>query len=73
MLNEKPVFYLKVNAESDYSIFCIQHWVNIAILFNAKMIFVCDKSSLKKTILEKIDFKSNKYEFIQSEKKKLKS
>jgi len=72
MSNKKNIFYLKVNAETEYSIFCIRHWVNVATLLNAQIIFICDKHNLKKQIIKNINFKSVKYEFIQSEKRKLK-
>ena len=61
----KPVFYLKINRLADYTLPCIQHWVNI-IGSDANIVFVCDNPTLQHDVLKYIAFPSENYSFIPS-------
>lgn len=49
-------FYLKVNLELHFSFRCVQYWIDVAHKYGGGVIFVCDKSSLKKSIIERCHF-----------------
>jgi len=55
-----PVFYLKINLNTDFSIECFKHWVNIVEAYGADYYIVCDKEELK----EKVINDRNKDKFI---------
>ena len=55
-----PVFYLKINLKTDFSIECFNHWVDIVEASRANYYIVCDKEDVK----EKIINDKNKDKFI---------
>ncbi len=61
------VFYLKVNRENNYSLRCLQQWIDVVATFeNSKAYILCDRESLKNTINETIDFKNTDIQFLGS-------
>ncbi|WP_428058217.1 hypothetical protein [Candidatus Avelusimicrobium faecicola] len=67
-----PVFYLKVNRLADYTLPCIQHWINIINNTGADFYFLCDNKKLQNEILRWICFPNRNVKFISSWRKKLK-
>jgi len=69
LLIRPPVFYLKINLDSDFGIECFNHWVKIVEASRAEYYIVCDKEKLK----EKVINDENKDKFIPTsiEAKKL--
>lgn len=62
----QPIFYLKVN-KVDYRIYhLIQNWVDIIHFMNGQFVFVCDKPSVEKYIMEKVHFYTPHIPFIAS-------
>lgn len=64
----KPIFYLKVNCDNDFSLMCLQNWINIVDDFGADFYIICDKTNLKYKILKRISFKSENIKFLKSVK-----
>ena len=58
---------------SDYSILCIQHWIDVLHYIKADFYFICDNKQLEYRILEQVYFYSTDIKFILSMKKRLKS
>jgi hypothetical protein len=46
-----PVFYLKINLNTDFSIECFKHWTNIVEAAGADYYIVCDKAELKERVI----------------------
>lgn len=63
---DRPFFYLKVNANSLYTINCLQQWIKVVEALQADYIIICDKPELKKRILEKVHFRKRNVKFITS-------
>lgn len=64
------VWYLKINRRAEYTLKCIQNWINIAKEHHASVIFVCDRPRLKFDILRKCKFDGVRFCFIKSRKMK---
>lgn len=63
----KMIFYLKVNRDEGYTFRNLQHWVNIVeSIPYSRYYILCDKESLKQSIEEKVIFKTQEVEFLQS-------
>lgn len=64
------VFYLKVNQKENWSMKCLQHWVDtIETMPGSNRIFVlCDKEDVKGTVQEEICFGKVQISFLQSER-----
>lgn len=61
------IFYLKVNRDEGYTFRNLQHWVNIVESIPYSHYYIlCDKESLKQSIEEKVIFKTQEVEFLQS-------
>lgn len=63
-----PVFYLKVNRLADYTLPCIQHWINVINNMGADFYFLCDNKKLQNEILRWICFPNMNVKFISSSK-----
>ena len=50
MLDNKTVYYLKVNRNADYTIKCLRHWINIIDKLDSYYCIICDNKSLIKKI-----------------------
>jgi len=50
-MTTRPVFYLKINTNSDFSLACFWHWVDIVKEYGSDYIVVCDNNELKSIIL----------------------
>lgn len=68
----KPIFYLKINLETQYAFLCLQYWLNIIDILNGDFYIICDKPHLEVEILRNITFRSGRIKFIKSIKKTLK-
>jgi len=55
-----PVFYLKINLNTDFAIECFNHWVNIVEASGSDYYIVCDKEEL----IERVINDKNKDKFI---------
>lgn len=69
----QPVFYLKINRKADYTINCIQRWVNIAYNLKSDFYFICDNKQLEYDVLSHVVFPDIRVKFLRSERKELKS
>lgn len=67
-----PDIYLKVNADTDYSLLCIQQWLNVAACMNRNVYIVCDDKILENKVRRRCFFVKN-YQFIRSNKRKLRN
>ncbi len=65
---DKPVFYLKINRFESFTLFCIQHWINIVNEMNADFYIVCDNKKLEINVLKKIIFRNCNIKIIKSKK-----
>jgi len=45
-----PIFYLKINANTEFSIKCFEHWVEIVESFGSNYYVVCDNDDLRSKI-----------------------
>lgn len=64
------VMYLKINKNTDYSLKCLQHWINIAYHFNSDFYILCDNIKVKKSILKNIYFYNGNIKFLNSNRKR---
>lgn len=69
--SNRPIFYLKVNRQAEYTLMCIQHWLNILGRMNAKIYFVCDNVYLERDIVRALVFPLSDVEIIPSMRKRL--
>lgn len=69
--NYDEVFYLKINDVKEYSLRCLQKWIDIANEFSGKVYIVCDNDKVKKQILKDIVFYDDDVEFIGTRIKKI--
>lgn len=46
-----PVFYLKINLNTDFAVECFNHWTNIVEALGADYYIVCDKDELKERVI----------------------
>ena len=65
-INNKEIFYLKVNRNEAYSIRCLQHWIDIINEYKADFYIICDNKDLKLRILKQIRFKDKNIKFLKS-------
>ena len=70
--NNKRVFYLKVNRNTNYAFLCLQNWINVVNELNADFYIICDKRELELKILERICFKNKNIKFLKSYNTKIK-
>lgn len=63
--SENNIYYLKVNRVSDYSLPCIQNWVN-TIKTNGNIVFICDNKKLRYEIFKIIFFYGLNFDVIPS-------
>ena len=47
----QPVFYLKINLNTDFAVECFNHWINIVEALEADYYIVCDKEELKAKVI----------------------
>lgn len=71
-IQQKRIVYFKINREADYTMMCVQHWINIADILNAKLYFVCDNKNLERTIVRNSTFRDGSTCFIRSRRRELK-
>jgi Uncharacterized protein conserved in bacteria len=57
-----PVFYLKINLNTDFAVACFQHWTRIVEACGADYYIVCDNEALKNRVIHE----RNKDRFIPS-------
>lgn len=69
-LNNKNVFYLKVNRNNNATFVNLQHWIDIADVLGADYYIVCDNNKLKENIYKKACFNNPDIKFIKSCKNK---
>lgn len=69
---DAPVFYLKVNRIADYTLRCIQEWLNIVYEMKADFYFICDSDLLRHMILNTCRFQDGDIKFLKSMRKELK-
>lgn len=71
--NKKHIFYFKINRDTDYSLICIQHWINSINKFedDYDFYFVCDNKVLERKIARFICFKDKNIKFIPSMGRKI--
>lgn len=69
----QPIMYLKINRTADYTINCIQHWVNIAYNLKSDFYFICDNKQLEYNVLKQVVFPDINVKFLKSERKALKA
>lgn len=62
----KPVFYLKINRDEEYTFLCLQHWINTLNALGNDFIIICDKPELELKVLRRIRFASSNIKFINS-------
>ena len=67
----QPVIYLKVNRLADYTIPCIQRWVNTVYKMRADYYFICDNKQLEYQILKSVIFPDEEIKFLRSERRYL--
>lgn len=67
-LSTRPTFYLKVNRDIEDSILCLQRWIDIANAYGSDFYILCDNDSLRKRILNNINFYTPEIKFIRSQK-----
>ena len=46
-----PVFYLKINLNTDFAVECFNHWTNIVEALGADYYIVCDKDELREKVI----------------------
>ena len=66
-----PMMYFKVNRIADYTIPCVQRWVNTAYRMRADYCFICDNKQLELRILKTVHFPDANVKFIPSERRYL--
>jgi Predicted nucleoside-diphosphate sugar epimerases len=54
-----PVFYLKINTNTDFAVECFNHWTNIVEALGADYYIVCDREDLKERVIN--DKNKDKY------------
>lgn len=71
----KYIFYFKINRDTDYSLMCIQHWINSINNFgeNYDFYFVCDNKILERKIARFICFRDSNIKFLPSMGSKIKN
>ena len=62
----KPVFYLKINRNTDYTFLCLQHWIDVLSVSNRDFFILCDNLQLEKEVLRKVIFPNSNIKFIGS-------
>lgn len=66
-IKNKTACYLKVNRFREYTLLCIQHWINILReIPNMDFYFICDNNELKNQIKRNIVFLDSNINFIKS-------
>lgn len=71
--SERPVVYLTVNKLSDYTILCIQQWIDVIYYMKSDFYFICDNKQLEYRILKEVVFYGTDIKFMPSMKRRLKS
>lgn len=69
----QPVMYLKINRKADYTLNCIQHWVNIAYHLKSDFYFICDNKQLEYNVLNHVTFPDLNVKILKSERKALRT
>lgn len=69
----QPIIYFKINRMADYTVSCIQHWVDVAYQMKADFMFLCDNTQLEYQVLKDVKFPSADVKFMPSMRKALKS
>lgn len=64
--NNDIVIYLKVNTIRNYSLACIQLWLNVVYLLGYDYYIICDKSEVKEKIEKFLKFPNGNIKFIKS-------
>jgi len=72
-MHSGPTFYLKINRMSEYTLMCIQHWLNIIFEMDGDFYFVCDNKRLERMIVKYLIFRDGDIKFMQSQRRKLKN
>lgn len=67
---EKPIFYLKINRQEDYTFICLQHWIDVVSEMNNDYFILCDNEILKRNVYKKIIFPNSNIKFIKSNRGK---
>ncbi len=69
---DRPVIYFKINRYEDYTLQCIQEWINVANELDYDFFFVCDNNKLRYDIIRRCYFKDKNIRFIESMRSELK-
>ena len=69
--NIDKIIYFKINRQADYSLSCIQHWVNAVSSDKTELVFVCDNKNLLMNVLRYIKFQNSNIRFIPSLRRQL--
>ena len=67
---DKPVFYLKINAVTDYTFSNLSHWIKIAEAYQADYYIICDNNSLNRALLKQNIYQYPNIKIIKSCKDK---
>lgn len=67
--SDKPVFYLKINRNESFTLFCIQNWINIINEMNGDFYIICDNKKLEFNVLRNIIFPNRDIKMIKSRRK----
>ena len=68
--NDKPVFYLKINRNDNYTFINLQHWLDIIYEIDADFYIICDNDKLQSNVLKRVEFRDSNIKFIKSCKNK---
>lgn len=70
----RHTFYLKVNRSTDYALYSIDYWMNVANSFDSQIFIVCDDDNLQDIITQSLVSDNNeKVVFIRSLSKEVES
>lgn len=72
-IHSGPVFYLKINRIADYTLMCIQNWLNVIFYMDGDFYFVCDNKRLEREIVSRLYFRDGDIKFMSSRRKELKN
>lgn len=67
----EPPFYFKINRDAEYTVSCVQGWIDIAHEMGRNFVFVCDNKLLEYKIITKCQFYEENIVFFSSIGKEL--
>ena len=69
----RRMVYLKINRNNQYTMWCIQQWIDAINAAGMDFIFVVDNESLEKRVLAEVNFYSADIKMMRSKRKQLKN